>query len=378
MKLRDQLYPHSNPKNKSTSYLTIACPSGTISSRRFDMLFHPNLFFSRYLNWGGILFFTLTMCFVGCSDLDDERFNPKPVVIDNKEDSLGKVVVQLAPYYNNKKAAISITFDDGMKCHFDVAALALEARGFRGTFFVNGRNIFETRPTGGQTITQSEARYMSECGHEISNHTFNHINVTKVSEDSLRKDLAKNDSLIELWTGKRPVTMAFPFNARNPATIQVAKEGRVGVRTFEKGFGGAINHSKLEDMVKWAETKIAKEDWGVAMLHGINEGYDGWDDAEPFFHFLDYLKSKEDELWVGIFRDVCAYQEEVSIAQLHVILVDGVLKGYAECSLDVSLFNHPLTLVISVEGQESIIKDIMPNEKFEFDLKKQRILSMRF
>lgn len=371
MKRRYLFYPHSNPKNKSTSHLTIENPSDTILSKRFGMQFHPNLFLYRYLNWVSILFFTLTLCLVGCSDSDDEKFNPYPVVIDNKEDSLGKVVVQLAPYYKNKRGAISITFDDGMKCHFEVAVPALEARGFRGTFFVNGRNIFATRPTGGQTITQSEARFMSECGHEISNHTFNHINVTTVSEDSLRKDLAKNDSLIELWTGKRPVTMAFPFNARNAATIQVAKVGRVGVRTFEKGFGGAINHSQLDDMVKWAETKIDREDWGVAMLHGINEGYDGWDDPKPFFQFLDYLKSKEDVLWIGIFRDVCAYREEVRIAQLHVTLVDGVLKGYAECSLDASLFNHPLTLVISVEGQESIIEDIMPNEKFEFDLKKR-------
>ena len=43
---RDPLNQHSNLTNRSTSYLTIACLNGTISSRRFNMQFHPKLFFS--------------------------------------------------------------------------------------------------------------------------------------------------------------------------------------------------------------------------------------------------------------------------------------------------------------------------------------------
>ncbi len=314
--------------------------------------------------WYGLLALILFMCFMGCSDNKDSSS-----YIMLNDDTLGKVKIHIAQFYQNRKAAISLTFDDGMRCHAMVAAPALEERGLRGTFFVYGRNILPTRSENDYTISQTEIRYMTERGHEISNHTFNHIKMTNASEDSIRRDLAKNDSLIELWTGKRPVTFAFPYNARNDMSIRVAKEGRVGVRTFETGFGGNVCHSTYEDMVNWAEDKIKKMSWGVAMLHGINEGYDGWEDPEPFFLFLDYLKEKESELWVETFRDVCAYREEANAAKLHATLVDGVLKGYAECKLDVSLFNHPLTLVITTSKQEVILKDIMPNHNFQFVLK---------
>lgn len=48
MKRRHLLKQRSNLTNRSTSYLTIACQSGTISSRRFNLKFHPNLFFYHY------------------------------------------------------------------------------------------------------------------------------------------------------------------------------------------------------------------------------------------------------------------------------------------------------------------------------------------
>ena len=35
-------------------------------------------------------------------------------------------------------AAVCLTYDDGLDCHVDIAAPALERHGFRGTFYVTG------------------------------------------------------------------------------------------------------------------------------------------------------------------------------------------------------------------------------------------------
>ncbi|MCC5843850.1 MAG: hypothetical protein JJU05_06320 [Verrucomicrobia bacterium] len=37
--------------------------------------------------------------------------------------------------FNGRRAAVSLTYDDCMDCHLDLVAPALEARGFRGTFY---------------------------------------------------------------------------------------------------------------------------------------------------------------------------------------------------------------------------------------------------
>ena len=50
--------------------------------------------------------------------------------------------VYVAKYRHDKVCAISYTFDDGLAEHYTLAAPQLEQRGFRGTFFVNGSNLF--------------------------------------------------------------------------------------------------------------------------------------------------------------------------------------------------------------------------------------------
>ena len=44
------------------------------------------------------------------------------------------------------------------------------------------------------------------------------------------------------------------------------------------------------------------------MTHGINYGYDCYEtDPSGFTRFLDYVKEREDRIWVATFRDVAGY-----------------------------------------------------------------------
>jgi peptidoglycan/xylan/chitin deacetylase (PgdA/CDA1 family) len=60
---------------------------------------------------------------------------------------------------------VSVTYDDGLDSHLDIAVPALEARGLTGTFYVTLENIAK-RATEWQEIV---AR-----GHELANHTVSH------------------------------------------------------------------------------------------------------------------------------------------------------------------------------------------------------------
>jgi peptidoglycan/xylan/chitin deacetylase (PgdA/CDA1 family) len=60
---------------------------------------------------------------------------------------------------------VSVTYDDGLDSHLDIAVPALEARGLRGTFYVTLENI------AGRA---AEWQQVAARGHELANHTVSH------------------------------------------------------------------------------------------------------------------------------------------------------------------------------------------------------------
>lgn len=63
------------------------------------------------------------------------------------------------------RGAVSLTYDDGLNSHLDVAAPALDAHGLHGTFFLTEENVRE----------RAEAwRSVAARGHELGNHSVDH------------------------------------------------------------------------------------------------------------------------------------------------------------------------------------------------------------
>lgn len=52
------------------------------------------------------------------------------------------------------------------------------------------------------------------------------------------------------------------------------------------------------------------EEWGVAMTHGINYGYDAFKSPDLFWEHLDEVKSLSDKIWIATFRQVASYIKE--------------------------------------------------------------------
>lgn len=71
------------------------------------------------------------------------------------------------PWPGGARAAVVLTYDDGMDTHLDHAAPDLEAAGLRGTFFVPGHS--ESLAT-----RLPEWRALAARGHELANHAIFH------------------------------------------------------------------------------------------------------------------------------------------------------------------------------------------------------------
>jgi peptidoglycan/xylan/chitin deacetylase (PgdA/CDA1 family) len=258
--------------------------------------------------------------------------------------------IKVADYKDGKECAVSLTFDDSMKEHYTIVAPELEKRGFRGTFWMCG-GWMPAEPQYDTThFTWAEAKEMSDKGHEMSNHSWSHPNMTTLSEDELKEQIRKNDEAILANLGKPSTTFCFPYNAYNDAVLAEVMKGRIGARLKEFWLGG--QHSPKEYLQKQIEDALAAGSWIVGMTHGINYGYDCYEDASEFTDFLDYLKSLEDRIWVGTFRDVAAYTAVAKGTSLDISKDGKEITIVPATNLDRTLYETPLTLEVNTDGKK--------------------------
>ena len=76
----------------------------------------------------------------------------------------------MQPFFwrDNTKAAISLSFDDGMNAHLKTAIPLLEKYNFRGTFYITASG----EDDGQKALARFRPAF--ESGHEIGNHSIHH------------------------------------------------------------------------------------------------------------------------------------------------------------------------------------------------------------
>ncbi|WP_326907407.1 polysaccharide deacetylase family protein [Sedimentibacter sp. MB31-C6] len=108
---------------------------------------------------------------------------------------------------NPDKPMIALTFDDGPSKLYTPRILdILEEYNSVGTFFVLGNNVKNNKDT---------LIRMIENGHEIGNHSYNHKDITTLSDEELYKQIKGTDDLIRNATGYTPSIMRPPYGTNS-------------------------------------------------------------------------------------------------------------------------------------------------------------------
>lgn len=98
---------------------------------------------------------------------------------------------------------VALTFDDGPSAQYSSFLLdGLKERGVQASFFLVGKNI-----EGNEEIVKR----MYEEGHLIGNHTYNHVQLNKVSRAEAKAEIEKTGNKIYEITGSYPVYVRPPF-----------------------------------------------------------------------------------------------------------------------------------------------------------------------
>ncbi len=100
---------------------------------------------------------------------------------------------------------VAITFDDGPHPEHTPRLLdMLKARNLKATFYVIAPNA--------KRYAEIMRRMVDE-GHEVGNHTVNHPNLARMSDEGVRRELADCHEAIVATTGIAPLTMRPPYGS---------------------------------------------------------------------------------------------------------------------------------------------------------------------
>ena len=113
---------------------------------------------------------------------------------------------------------VLITFDDGCDEQFDITHSILDPLKFKASFFI--MTVSVNRPN---FMKAEQIRQLSEEGHEIGLHTWDHHNVKQYQGDDWVKQIEKPKAQLEKITGKPVEFFAYPFGLWNAPAIPELK-----------------------------------------------------------------------------------------------------------------------------------------------------------
>jgi|GEM_PF-423971 len=287
-----------------------------------------------------------------------------------------KVTVTRWP--QNRTAAASLTFDDAVPTHLDVAGPVLARHHLTGTFYVN-----TTRGPWREHIDGWRA--LAAAGNEIGNHTVNHPclldritphaqQYTPAMMEVEVRDAARE--IAEKIGSSRGMTFGYPCGnlsfgpprdqARNSALYLgyvadccFAGRGYLGnaapqnpdeLNVLTVTDLGVTEGKSFSQLLAMLEPGVRSGNWGIFTFHGVGGDWLPVPDAS-LEELAQYLE-KHQEIWTATFGDGVRYTQErrslgIAVARSGADAFDVAL----DWPLDPAVFDLPLTLRIELPEQ---------------------------
>ncbi|MCC6155208.1 MAG: polysaccharide deacetylase family protein [Candidatus Hydrogenedentes bacterium] len=229
---------------------------------------------------------------------------------------------------NNKRCAVSLSFDDGRVTQIDHGISILDSNKVKATFYV-------TPPLMEQRLDQWRA--VAQSGHEIGNHTVTHpctgnLAFTRANAiedytlDRMDAELAQANAIIKDKLGVTPQTFAYPcggtFLGRGEKAASyiplIAKRflaGRgywepypnaPGVCDLAHLLGCSFDALSFDQVRKLIDRTIDEQGWLILVGHDVRAN--DWQGVDPstLNEICEYLKSKSD-VWTDTIAAIATY-----------------------------------------------------------------------
>ncbi|MFJ7936293.1 polysaccharide deacetylase family protein [Sporosarcina sp. NPDC096371] len=168
---------------------------------------------------------------------------------------------------------VALTFDDGPHPKVTMQILeTLKKYDAKATFFMLG-NMVEKYP--------EIAKKVQEAGHELGNHTWNHLELTKLSGEKVRNEIYKTSDIIENVTGQKVTEFRPPYGAVNGT---VRSETNLPIILWNVD---TLDWKDRDPNRLLANVKNATKDGSTILMHDIHQST-----ADGLDAVLAYLQSE--------------------------------------------------------------------------------------
>jgi peptidoglycan/xylan/chitin deacetylase (PgdA/CDA1 family) len=223
-----------------------------------------------------------------------------------------------------KRAAVSLTYDDGLDSQLENAAPQLDEFGLKATFFLTQENM--------------EARLadwiaLAKRGHEIADHTTTHPCALRrfTSQTFERDEIAPVEQFLDAnFGGPRPRTYAFPCGftglgqgdreARWASYLKVLRANFIAARTvsgdpnnpaevsrnrfFLNAFEPTYDRDDPHLAARYVDKAIARGHWAILVFHEILERRMGEGDTSKAVHHQILERLVQRPVWCAPMREV--------------------------------------------------------------------------
>ena len=226
------------------------------------------------------------------------------------------------------RAAVSLTYDDGLDSQLANAVPDLDAHGFKATFFLTEENM-DARLTDWQTL--------EHAGHEMADHTVTHPCDSLVNDSAAhfaRREIDPMEKYLDdHFTSPRPRSYAYscgftglgkgPVAARQARYLSVLRPRLLAARTVSgppndprrllqdrfhlNGYEPTYDHDDPRLAFVYVRQAIRRGDWAILIFHEILPVRKGEGDTSRRSHraILAWLAGQP--VWCAPMREVFEY-----------------------------------------------------------------------
>ncbi|MCX6181102.1 MAG: polysaccharide deacetylase family protein [Bacteroidetes bacterium] len=272
--------------------------------------------------------------------------------------------IEVTNWYDDKKCAVVMTFDDWLEGHEKIVVPAIVKRKLPATFFVSVQGAKWRRDFFDQM------RVAQANGSEIANHTITHPSLPSISLEKAKAEIDDARKIImDSVPGAECLTFAYPMGTKSNEVIDMVKKEHIAARTVNPFNENNISYDfvldsldyyristvrvwhivTLEKIVQWLDYAEAGGGMLTFMMHSVyNDKIEkGWDAMPEEFltGMLDTLKSREDSIWITALASAVKYHQEKKACTIKILKEEkSKMEFILESPLDPLIYNQKLTI----------------------------------
>ena len=189
--------------------------------------------------------------------------------------TLEDLTALLDGFWPYPKPGIILSFDDGLRNHFSVAAPILEKYGFKGLFFIPPGFVDQPATTvrafsqrnridGSEALTVEEVEYLSKH-HVIGSHSYHHVRLeARLNSQEVDCEVVKSRARLEEMTSTRVVSFAWVGGENwsyGPGTARAIKSAG-----YQFAFAGNSLPATTSTDPFWVYRTNVEADWSIELV----------------------------------------------------------------------------------------------------------------